>query len=170
MQKMRRPQWWISLLTGLVLLLPCLHETASAQGLNDETMMQNNGRVANFRFADPSELTIIVSLLGAVGQPGRYEISRSVDLMNLLALSGGWTDAADLSDVHIGRMSGNMRVDLKLDLGDFEGISRASVPLQHGDFIYVGKKSSFNADKIITWVTAVAILATTYITVSDRQR
>ncbi len=172
---MQQPKGLNNRITGIViaLLLPCSASVTSAQSNQGAEQLQE-GSVANFRYADPSELTITVSLIGEVRQPGRYEISRSVDLMNLLALAGGWTEAADLADVHINRASGvgdmGERRDLKLNLNDFQNISRNYLALQHGDFIYVGRVSGINVDRVLSWVMTVGILVTTWITVADRQR
>jgi hypothetical protein len=175
MEKTQRPRGLNSRIVGIggILVLLCSASTSLAQ-LDLAADQTQGGRVANYRFADASELTITVSLIGAVRQPGRYEISRSVDLMNLLALAGGWTEMADLSDVHVNRAVGGgemgERRDLKLDFADFQNVSRSYLTLQHGDFIYVGTKSGVNIDRILSWVTTGAIIATTYFTIVDRQR
>jgi hypothetical protein len=158
---------------AVVLLVVCPGLTAYSQ-LERAPEQLLDGRVANFRFAEPGELTITVNLVGAVRTPGRYEISRSIDLMDLIALAGGWTELADLTNVHINRPGTDgdigQRTDLKVNLSDFQNISRRYLVLQHGDFIYVGEKSGVSVQEIMTWVTTAAILTTTYFTIIDRQR
>jgi hypothetical protein len=44
---------------------------------------------SNFCFAKENELTIIVRVLRFVQCPSRYEISNSIDLVNLMAFAGG---------------------------------------------------------------------------------
>ena len=58
----------------------------------------------NYYFAQPNELTIVVNVMGFVQRPGRYEISSTIDLINLLSLAGGPTADGTLSDVKIRRM------------------------------------------------------------------
>ena len=60
---------------------------------------------SNFRFAEPNELTIVVSVVGAVTNPGRYEVSLNVNLLDLIALAGGWTERADRSEVTLARLN-----------------------------------------------------------------
>ena len=57
------------------------------------------GSTTNFHFAEPNELTIVVNILGGVQRPGRYEISRSIDLMNLISLAGGTSEKGTLENV-----------------------------------------------------------------------
>jgi protein involved in polysaccharide export with SLBB domain len=47
---------------------------------------------------------MIVSVMGFVQRPGRYEISSSIDLMNLISLAGGPTADGSLSKVKIIRI------------------------------------------------------------------
>lgn len=130
------------------------------------------GRGANYRFAEQGELTITVCLLGAVRLPGRYEISRSIDLLNLLALAGGWMDLADLGDVRINRFTGagdqNTRRNFVLDLTEFQEIERTYLTLQQGDFIYIGTESGITVQEVLTYITTAAILVTTYFTISNQ--
>ena len=74
------------LLFGLVLLL-----ASSAFGQVDQTSFVSasslNLTTTNYYFAKPNELTIVVSVVGNVSKPGRYEISKSIDLINLIALA-----------------------------------------------------------------------------------
>jgi hypothetical protein len=155
---------------GLFLLLLSVASVSQAQ-MEQVPGLLGEGRVANYRFADKGELSMTVCLVGAVRFPGRYEISRSVDLLNLLALGGGWTEAADLKNVRIKRLPGtgdqNVQKYVTLDLTDFQEVSRPNLTLQHGDYIYVGTKSGLTTIEILGYVTTAAILVTTYITVLD---
>ena len=173
MEKMRRPKALHSrgAYLGGVFIVLCIASSAYSQ-LEPAAQQAQEGRVANFRYAEASELTITVNLIGAVRSPGRYEISRSIDLMSLIALAGGWTETADLTEVHINRLSGSgelgERKDLKLNLYDFQNVSRSYLTLQHGDFIFVGSKTGITATEVLSWVTTAAILTTLYFTIIDR--
>ena len=72
--------------TLLFVLAGCL--TASAQEFGRIDNLINTG-TAYYAFAQPGEATVQVIVLGSVAAPGVYEIGISVDLGQLLALSGG---------------------------------------------------------------------------------
>jgi hypothetical protein len=167
-------QHWSRGLVGSVLMLLCVSLPLHAQLERSSDQKLGGGEAANFRFAEPGELTIIVNIVGSVHTPGRYEISRTIDLMDLISLAGGWTETANLSDVHINRLAGSgdtgVRVDLKLDLSDYQSLSRSYLALQHRDFIYIGTKSGFTVQDALNWLTTVAILTTTYFTISNRTK
>jgi len=159
---------------GVILGLLFLALPAYAQIDRPPAQVLGGESVANFHFAGPGELTITVNLIGAVRSPGRYEISRSIDLMDLFSLAGGWTELADLADVHVSRLAGSPesgeRKDLRMNLTDFQNISRSYLTLQHGDLIYIGSTSGVTLQDVLSWVTTAAILTTTYFTIIDRQR
>lgn len=154
----------------LLLLLPVVGSFGYAQ--MEASGLLQEGRVANYRFAEQGELSITICLVGAVRSPGRYEISRSIDLLNLLALAGGWTDQADMADVRINRLapSGdqNVRRNFRMDLTDFQRIDRSYLTLQQGDYIFIGTKSGITAQEVLNYVTTAAILVTTYLTISNQ--
>lgn len=156
---------------GLLFLLAAIVSMGPAQQEQGGGLLQG-GSVTNYRFAAQGELSITVCLLGAVRAPGRYEISRSIDLLNLLALAGGWTELADLADVRINRLSETSgqtsRRNFKLDITEFQDVARTYLTLQDGDFIYVGTKSGITIQEVMTYVTTAAILVTTYLTVSNQ--
>ena len=76
------------LLCGLLLLLAssALAQVDQASFVSASSL---NLTTTNYYFAKPNELTIVVSVVGNVSKPGRYEISKSIDLINLIALAGG---------------------------------------------------------------------------------
>jgi hypothetical protein len=130
------------------------------------------GATANYRFAEASELPITVTLLGAVQRPGRYEISRKIDLVNLFALAGGWLENSDMSNVRISRVKApgplGERIDLKLDLGDPSEVSPQFLLLQDGDNVFVGTSKGLTLPAFLSIVsTASAIaMAVAYITLA----
>lgn len=97
----------------------------------------------NYYFAKPNELTITVDVMGFVQRPGRYEVSNSVSLVNLLALAGGPTSDGSLSDVRITRFvevdSIVVNKDLRLNLDDIHRLSPADLVLHQGDVIQVSR-------------------------------
>jgi hypothetical protein len=100
---------------------------------------------ANFYFAKPNELTIIVNLIGFVQRPGRYEISNAIDLPNLISLAGGPTTDGALDDIDIIRMIRNdsriERREINIDLEKMTKVRAEDYLLQPGDFIYVNRTS-----------------------------
>lgn len=159
-------------LATLALLTIVAGSSAHAQIGQVPGLMQE-GRVANYRFAAEGELSITIGLVGAVRMPGRYEVSRSMDILDLLALAGGWSELADLSDVKINRLVGGgsekgVRQTVTLDLSDFQAIQRNYLALQDGDYVYVGTRSGLTAQEVVSYVTAIGVLVTVYVTISSR--
>jgi hypothetical protein len=137
-----------------------------AQGTSDR------GATTNFRFAETNELTITVSVLGAVRIPGRYEISRSIDLLNLLSLAGGPAENGDLTDVTILRQvkttTGTERREIKLNLEDLNELSEGYLSLQQDDFIFVGRITISTGPPVaLAYITAVASLILTIVVIHD---
>jgi hypothetical protein len=127
------------------------------------------GRASNYHFAEQNELTIVVSVLGAVARPGRYEVSRTIDLLNLLALAGGTLDNADLGDVRLYRtqeLSGRVdRREIRLNLKDLSAFQGEPFELQQGDFLFVGRSSSVTIQEVLSYVSTAALLTITVITI-----
>jgi protein involved in polysaccharide export with SLBB domain len=96
---------------------------------------------SNYFFAKPNELTIIANVVGFVERPGRYEISKTIDLVNLIALAGGPTSDGALDDVRISRrmdMGGVIRVrEIRVDLEDLSKVNPADLVLSPGDVIQI---------------------------------
>ncbi|MCC6395707.1 MAG: SLBB domain-containing protein [Bacteroidetes bacterium] len=149
------------LLAAAMFFSICWVTTGHAQ--LDRTALQP-GATANYRFAEPNEFPITVTLLGAVRNPGRYEISRKIDLINLIALAGGWLENADLSEVHISRLreleTQAERFDIKLDLDDVTNMAQTFVELQEGDCVYVGVSRGLSLPLLLSIVSATAAVAT----------
>jgi len=92
-----------STLAGLLLLC----QTAVQAQVDQSSLISTTSSATtstNFYFARPNEITMVVSVMGFVQRPGRYEISSSIDLMNLISLAGGPTAEGSLSKVKVIRM------------------------------------------------------------------
>jgi protein involved in polysaccharide export with SLBB domain len=113
-----------------------------------------------------------VALLGEVQKPGRYEVSRTINLLDLVALAGGFTATADPSDVTITRTvmsEGKLeRREITLDLDDPTRLHEEAVALQQGDFIFIGRSSAVTVDRIMQYVTTAVVLLTAYVTISQK--
>jgi len=132
------------------------------------------GATTNFRFAEMNELTIVVSILGGVERPGRYEVSRSIDLLSLIALAGGTVPEADLGDIRITRTLRTglaaERTELKVDLQDLKKVSEASLLLTHGDIIFVDRESGVTLQEVLSYLTTAAVLTTAIVTVINQTK
>lgn len=124
---------------------------------------------SNFYFAKPNELTIIVNVLGFVQRPGRYEISSTIDLINLIALAGGPTPDGAINDVKVTRLvsagSQYERKEFQINLGKLPQVSSADLVLQPGDIVEVGRTSWSNVRDAFTIVLTVAALTSTVISI-----
>jgi protein involved in polysaccharide export with SLBB domain len=129
------------------------------------------GSTTNYRFAEPNELTIIVSVLGQIKNPGRYEVSRKLNLLDLLSLAGGWTDLADVSDITVVRtvQSGGRsdRRVIRFDLEDPVRVPESSLALEQGDYVTVGRLTSVSFQEAIAYVSAAAVILTAIVTLSN---
>lgn len=149
--------------------------SAHAQFRQENTGALTEGATVNYRFADVNELSISVTLLGAVQRPGRYEISRKIDLVNLLALAGGWQENADVSDVQISReiASDNLggMTELRLDLENLTNLTPKVLQLKEGDRVYVATTTPVTLPLVLSLISSAAAvaMAVAYFTVARSQ-
>jgi hypothetical protein len=157
-----------------VVLLSCLAcalgSVADAQQEQRQAAQLGTSQSANFRFAEPGELTITVSVLGAVRTPGRYEISRRINLLDLLALAGGFLDYADRGDVAVTRYVSpglsDARENFYFDMYDLTMISDKDLRLEQADIIYVPGSPDNSFDDLLRYLTTLAVLVTAGIAIS----
>jgi len=126
-----------------------------------------NLTTTNYYFAKPNEMTIVVTVIGEVQRPGRYEISKSIDLINLLGLAGGANSDGTLGDVTVTRLTEQggyiKRNELHLDLASLARVTSSDLVVSPGDIISVGH-STWATVRDIFLVTASAAVITTAIT------
>lgn len=121
--------------------------TASAHAQIDQrgllSATSTGTTTSNYYFARPNELTIIVNVMGFIQRPGRYEISSTIDLMNLISLAGGPTSEGSLKNVKITRIVNTgakmERKEVRLNLDDVTAINPVELVLQPGDIIEVDR-------------------------------
>jgi protein involved in polysaccharide export with SLBB domain len=168
----KRTSWLVigAVVAGVVLSAGQAH----AQRDQFQTGVLTPGATANYRFADANELPITVTLLGPVARPGRYEISRKIDLLNLIALSGGWLDQADMANVTISRVRSSAdplnRTELLLDLENPSEIAGKFLQLQEGDYVYVGTSHRLTLPVILSIVAAATAITTAIAYISYYRR
>ena len=158
--------------TLLFLLVAVAGSLAQAQMGQSGQMGQNQFLSAtsvqlttsNFYFAKPNELTIVVNVMGYVERPGRYEISKSIDLVNLLALAGGPNQDGSWSDVKITRLleaEGHItRGEYQVNLEDIAKAKPADLALSPGDVVQVGRGSWPFWRDAFTVVVGAAVVVT----------
>ena len=126
-----------------------------------------NLTTTNYYFAKPNEMTIVVTVMGQVQRPGRYEISKSIDLINLLGLAGGANSEGTLGDVTVTRFTEQggfiKRKEIHLDLDALAAVTSADLGVSPGDIISVGR-STWATVRDIFLVTASAAVITTAVT------
>ena len=122
----------------------------------------SNPSSTNYFFAKPNELTLTVSVMGFVQRPGRYEISSTIDLINLMALAGGATPDGALNDVRLTRMmesGGQIRTrELHMNLLDISRLTSNELKLQPGDIIQVDRTGWSAFRDTFTVVVGAAII------------
>jgi hypothetical protein len=147
---------------------PSLAQTMQSSVLSGTTLSQAS---SNYYYARANELTIIVNVIGFVQRPGRYEISNSIDLINLLALAGGGTPDASMNDVKITRLvevDGRVRMkESRINLEEMARLTSPDLVLRHGDIIQVERSgwASFrdNFNVIVSGVLVTTAVASVII-------
>jgi hypothetical protein len=150
---MNTHRWcYILLFASLFVLTP-----AFAQVRQEGTLS-----ASNYYFAKPNELTIIVNVMGFVQRPGRYEISNTIDLINLMALAGGATPDGAMNDVKITRVTeteGRIRMrEIHLNLEEISRLIYNDLRLQPGDIIQVDRTGWSSFRDTFTVVVGAAII------------
>jgi protein involved in polysaccharide export with SLBB domain len=116
----------------------------------------------NYYFAKPNELTLIVSVVGFVQRPGRYEISSSIDVINLMALAGGATPDGAMNDVRLTRLAdigGQLRTrEFHMNLEDISRLTSNELKLSPGDIIQVDRTGWSSFRDTFTVVVGAAII------------
>jgi protein involved in polysaccharide export with SLBB domain len=157
----------LSLIFATITVLTLMPSLKAEAQLNQSSMLSATSTQlssSNFYFAKPNELTIIVNVVGHVQRPGRYEISSSIDLINLMALAGGATPDGALNDVKITRMNAvderiRMR-ELHVNLEEVASLLPAELRLYPGDIIQVGKSGWASFRDSFSVVVSAAIITT----------
>ena len=109
---------------------------AKLSGLLTEGQYVNNAQVSVFISEFQSQR---VSVIGAVGQPGMYELIGQVSLLQIISQAGGLTTDAGRDLTIIREGPDGIQADLAVDLGEllFNRNEKWNVPLQPKDVIYI---------------------------------
>jgi len=135
--------------------------------MNESSMLSATSTersTTNYYFAKPNELTIIVNVLGFVQRPGRYEVSRTIDLINLLALAGGATAEGQMDDVKITRsteVDGRIRMsELHINLEKVARLTSDDMRLLPGDIVQVDRSGWAGFKDAFTIIVGAAVITT----------
>jgi hypothetical protein len=165
--------------TSRTLLIACAclaaslgHAQVSERGIS--TTMPSTATPAFYSIAKPGELTMQVNVWGMVNHPGRYEISITTDLLQLISLAGGPTPDADVDAVKVTRYlkteTGITRGEYIVDLSDLYRVNESSLVLQPGDTITMDRSSWVSIRDIIGIVTSVAVITVSVTTIVNSRR
>lgn len=117
---------------------------------------------AYYYIAKPGELTMQVNIWGFVKNPGRYEVSNSTDLVQLLSYAGGPLQYAKLDDVRITRVvrseGGNTKKEFSLDMEDLEDLTDGDLELRPGDTIFIDHTGWLTVRDVFSVVTTAAVI------------
>lgn len=175
-----------STLAGLLLL--CLASVNAQTDQNNQISTTSGGTTStNFYFARPNDITMIVSVMGNVQRPGRYEISSSIDLMNLISLGGGPTTDGSLNKVKVIRIIKDgekmvrqdiqpdqrtlsaflkeeakiTRREIYLDLENLSTVRPEDLQLIPGDIVFVDRTAWSTVRDVFGVVVSAAIITST---------
>ena len=157
----QEPTWSDSLLVGPDgdIVLPRIGRYHAA-GLDPVALRDTiQHRLAVF-LRDPSVDVVVlrrVAVLGAVKKPDVYFVDAVASLRDVLARAGGFSDDANPNRVEI------VRDGQSTPLGKWEAIAAATVPVQSGDEIQVGRKS-WLARNAVSAISSVAVAVSVLIT------
>jgi hypothetical protein len=159
----------ILLLLACLLLIAASGATAQLRESGVAVVQPTYAVPANYSIAKPGELTMQVNLWGYITHPGRYEVSITTDLVQLMSYAGGPTPDAKLDAVRITRFlkteAGVSRAELVVNLEDLYRINDSQLILQPGDTIYLDRTAWVGIRDIISLVTTAAVVVATVATV-----
>lgn len=152
-----KPLYYLS-----ILLLSTIvdSQTTTAQDRQDFIPGLTGTGIANYRFAEPGDFTMLVSVWGVVRASGRYEIPVGTDIGQLLSLAGGpgadvrgfegpaldrtRRDGGGKTIVRLSRLQGEGReIIMELRIEDLLRLKEQSIPLQDGDIVMIDQVRPF---------------------------
>jgi hypothetical protein len=149
-------------IASAVLLFLCIPQgMANAQGETNLTSHSGASSAAYYYISKPGEITMPINVWGSVGNPGRYEVPISTDIVQLLSFAGGPRPDALLSAVKVSRIvrreDAIRVVEYVVDLGRLDKLDEKARDLEPGDTVFIDTSASFS--EIFNYITTLAILA-----------
>ena len=107
----------------------------------------------------PGEVVIPVQMLGAVKRPGVYHVPRQTDIVQILALAGGFNDNADPTKSYIRSRIGDVDRVRPVNLeAQLRGANTKAVILEANDVVVIDQKTPAISSNTLTIVGVVASL------------
>ena len=134
--------------------------------LEDMSAGQGGGSTENIAMLGPGDMLYIpnayedqkVSIMGAVTRPGQYLIKKPIDMIEALALAGGWVeDRANLKKALIIRLNGEKEMVNLLQLLE-TGDSQSAPLLYPGDRLQVPNRLRINWAALLTVTSAATLI------------
>lgn len=143
----------------LVVAMPSFAQVLSG-GLGPSLPSASAG--SYYYVAKPGDLTMQINIWGQVRNPGRYEVSTSTDLVQVLSFAGGPTADAKLDEVKVTRFlrqeANIVRTEYFLDMEDLTHVDPGKLVLRPGDTIFLAQSGWTRFRDIATVVTTAAII------------
>ncbi len=159
----------LKILSPIILII--LFNTLQAQVKDyelgaDVLGMRYNPQGGYYNYSDPEAVNIKVAVWGWVRYPGKYTVPSYTTVSDLLSLSGGPSDAADLEDLRIYRVNEDSTQSMiKFNYNDLLYESKLlsryrKVPkLDAGDILVVpGEPRMYFRDNFNIWMSVFSVL------------
>ncbi len=121
---------------------------------------QNSG--AYYQITDiPGEITKKINLWGTVNRPGRYEVSLSTNLIQLITYAGGPKEFADMDEIRVYReKEDGTRFMLEINLEDPDETKQTDLDLYDEDTIVIEQSAIVSWREIFSTISGpLAIIA-----------
>ncbi|MFH1367761.1 MAG: SLBB domain-containing protein [Elusimicrobiota bacterium] len=104
-----------------------------------------------------------VAVLGDVNKPGYYDYRENLRILELVSLSGGFTDSANISKINVIRDAGGKdRKVIKVDLKKVLNGKEKDTEIQSGDTVYIPKKAMASGNlflnTILPWLSLIVLI------------
>lgn len=122
----------------------------------------NTSPASYYYVSKPGELTMQVNVWGFVHRPGRYEVSNTTDVVQLISFAGGPLPDADMDDVRISRIirrDGTITTkEFSLNLSRMDRMEESKLMLYPGDTIFIDHTSWVTFRDIFAVFTTAAVI------------
>jgi hypothetical protein len=112
--------------------------------------------------AKPGELTMQINIWGFVQKPGRYEVSSTTDIIQLISFAGGPVQYAKMDEVKITRFEKVDSVYVKrefiLDLENLAKLDNSKLVLYPGDTIFIDHTGWLTFRDVFSVITTAAVI------------
>ena len=158
---------WALVMFGVALTMLIPMATGHAQSVQGgfAQSLPSASAAAYYYVAKPGDLTMQVNVWGFVKNPGRYEVSSSTNIVQLLSYAGGSLQYAELTDVKVLRMisdsSGRTDTSMfeySIDLDDIKSLTAAELGLLPGDTIFIDHTGWLTVRDVFSVITTAALI------------